>query len=102
MAWEKRRRGGRYYTRSRKVGGRVIREYVGTGLKGEMASALDAKTRMVKRRRAAVWTAQRTRVEACETRTDAFERAVMLLARTALVLAGYHQHHRGEWRRKRE
>ena len=38
MGWER----GKYYTRSRKVNGRVVREYVGVGRIGELAAELDA------------------------------------------------------------
>jgi hypothetical protein len=38
MAWDR----GRYYTRSRKVNGRVDREYLGTGEAAERAARQDA------------------------------------------------------------
>jgi hypothetical protein len=42
MAWEK----GRYYTRSRRRNGRVIREYIGTGNLAVLAAQLDAVERV--------------------------------------------------------
>ena len=41
MGWER----GRYYTRSRKVNGRVDREYLGTGEAAERAARQDALAR---------------------------------------------------------
>ena len=39
--WERRERGGLYYTRSRKENGRVVREYVCGGVLGEIAAIED-------------------------------------------------------------
>ena len=101
MAWERRVRGGWYYTRSRRVGGRVVREYVGGGLVGEMAAAADAASRADAQRKAQVWRERRARLEAASEISGRFSDAVDGLARGALVIAGYHQHHRGEWRKVR-
>ena len=99
MAWEQRTRGTRYYTRSRKVAGRVVREYVGGGAVGALAEAGDAQARAEVKKRDRAWMVLRSRLESAERVTYEFCRATETLSRNALHLAGYHQHHRGEWRK---
>ena len=101
MAWETRQRGGRYYTRSKKVDGRVIREYVGTGLVGELAAAADARARAQRQAQKAAWRTECERIELASAPLEEFCDVVETLAQVSLLLAGYHRHHRGEWRRKR-
>ena len=101
MAWEKRERGGRYYTRSRRVGGRVVREYVGTGALAELVSAHDAQDRANREARAAVWRAQRQRLETTEAALNELSDLGEAVAHASLLLAGYRRHHRGEWRQRR-
>ena len=102
MAWERRERGGAYYTRSRKVNGRVIREYVGGGTLGEIAARMDALERLRREEEAALWREERERLEALDGLTEEVCEAAEVLAQAALVAAGYHQHKRGEWRKRRE
>jgi hypothetical protein len=101
MAWETRKRGGRYYTRSKKVNGRVVREYVGRGLAGELAAAADERERAQGEAKQAAWRAECERIESAIAPLEEFCDAVETLARASLLLAGYQQHHRGEWRLKR-
>ena len=101
MGWETRRGQGRYYTRSRKVNGRIIREYVGTGLLAELAAQQDAETRaqrLAERERlqheAARWASTGAPLSELSRLLDG-------LTAAALIAAGYHQHHRGAWRKRR-
>ena len=100
--WERRERGGLYYTRSRKVGGRVIREYVGGGILGELAAQMDALERERREEQAARWKEEQQDLDALEALVNELSEASDLLIRAALLASGYHQHNRGEWRLRRE
>jgi hypothetical protein len=97
MGWER----GRYYTRSKKVNGRVVREYIGSGRVAQLAAELDAIER--DRREGEALERRCIRAEHDEFAAmlaDLNERCD-LLTRAALFAAGYHQHKRGEWRKRR-
>jgi hypothetical protein len=98
MGWDR----GRYYTRSRKVNGRVVREYIGTGTQGELASQMDAITRADRQAEKAALRAEREALDALDADLKTLIENADLVARAALLAAGYHQHKRGEWRKRRE
>jgi hypothetical protein len=100
MAWE-RQCGQLYYTRSRRVAGKVTREYYGRGPDARLAAALDRKRREQKRLECEALQAHQARYdEACAPLNELI--AVTELLVTAILLAeGYHRHDRGAWRRKR-
>ena len=101
MAWERRDGcAGRYYTWSRKVNGRVVREYVGAGPLAEIAAERDRLERARRADAAGRERAERERLAREEAPVAALDAAVTALTGAALVLAGYHRHDRGEWRRR--
>ncbi len=100
--WERRERGGPYYTRSRKEGGRVIREYVGGGILGELAARMDAEDRRRREEKAAAWREERERLEELAGLVDEFCEDVETMARAALLAVGFRRHNRGEWRKPRD
>ena len=102
MGWEKRERGGLYYTRSRKVGGQVVREYVGGGILGHIAALQDAQERRRREEEAALSKDERDRLEALIAPVDQLHEAAEILYRAALLSAGFRRHQRGEWRSRRE
>ena len=97
MSWLR----GSYYVRSVKRHGRVIHEYVGGGKRGRTAAARDAKQRARRQAEAARWRATRQELDDLDGQVAHCCELIELLARAALVAAGYHQHDRGEWRRRR-
>ncbi len=96
MGWDK----GKYYTRSRRVHGRVVREYIGAGEAGEAAEALDELEREERQ-------CHRERLKAEQAEIATFDDSICTIcqladtvAKAAMVAAGFRPH-RGEWRRKR-
>jgi transcriptional regulator with XRE-family HTH domain len=90
----------RYYSRSKKVNGKIIREYVGGGAVGEMAETLDALRRAerqatIKARRAEEAAHEKDLASLLDLCQGAY-----LLFRCSLVTAGYTRSGRGEWRKQ--
>ena len=100
MGWERRTRGGLYYTRSRKVRGRVVREYIGGGLLGAVAALSDAERRSQLKAQAQAWRAERAYLEAADAALHVLSDTSEAMSRGSLILAGYYRHHRGEWRKR--
>ena len=97
MGWER----GRYYSRSRKVGGRVVREYVGGGLAGLLAAQEDERRRDERVAQRAALRAEQARLAPAERALDELCALTDALMVGALTAAGYHRHHCGEWRKRR-
>jgi hypothetical protein len=100
MSWETRPRGGRYYTRSRRVDGRIVREYVGTGPVGELAAALDHLDREARTAQAREDVGARQELAGFDAPVQALHADVEALVQGVLLTAGFHHHH-GAWRRRR-
>jgi hypothetical protein len=100
VGWEIRERGGPYYTRSRRMEGRVVREYLGAGLVGRLSAEADR----IKRERAEAEKVRHKRelkhLEALVSPAAELWEAAEVLVRAELLACGYHKH-KGEWRRER-
>jgi hypothetical protein len=100
MGWETRARGGRYYTVSHREGGRVVREYIGTGRLAETYAFLADCERARLAEERADRAAYRRQHETLDAPLEAFCALVADVTRDHLLAAGYHQHKR-EWRKRR-
>ena len=83
-------------------GGRVTSEYVASGMDALLIAALEADR--PGRADDATWSrirSERKELDDLERALDELAEQARDLARDALSAAGYHQHHRGEWRKRR-
>jgi hypothetical protein len=106
MAWERRQRGGLYYCRTRRVGGRRVREYIGRGVVGELAAREDAERKAQRLADLARRREERRREEetarALRDLVGGLDALTATLTVATLGAAGYHRQNRRPWRMRRE
>ena len=103
MGWEQ-VGGRRYFYLSRRIGGRPRRAYVGPANSpgAELAAAAVGLRRLGREAAARERQAEQTRHRDAEAPLRALCERTDVLTRAALLSAGFHRHHRGQWRRRRE
>lgn len=100
MSWETRKRGGRYYTRSYRVNGHIVRKYIGGGRIGQLAQEMDALERNERLQRAKALHAEREQLAELDSLNEQFFTEVESIAKVTLREAGYHNH-KGQWRKRK-
>lgn len=98
MAWEN-RPGGRYYYRKKRIGKRVISEYMGGGDYAELTAEQDEIARQRAAEEQASFMAEVKAAKELEDLAAEAERETMTLVKAVILASGYHKHH-GQWRRQ--
>jgi hypothetical protein len=101
MGWERRRTAGPYYTRSRRLNGRIEREYIGKGPVANLVAGWDAEDRAARAAEHKAEREYRRDLERLDELVETNDHLAECLARVALVATGHYRHHGGEWRRRR-
>ena len=99
MGWEK--RGNRkYYYRKKRIGKKVISEYVGSGPAAEKIAKEDELIQRKRKEEQQAWVSRQAEIIAVDDALDALEIITRTLINAQLLLAGFHTH-KGQWRRRR-
>lgn len=100
MAWELRGK-KRVYYRSRRVGNRVHRLYLGGGEAARHAAEKDAAKRAKRAQDQAEVAALQAAVVSVDRLMADLHTGLTVLTEAALLVQGFRQHH-GQWRRRRD
>lgn len=79
-----------------------MREYIGSGPAAQAIARADAERRARRQTERAAENLARARLTELDGPVAELNAVAHLLARATLLAAGYHRHHRPEWRHKRE
>jgi hypothetical protein len=100
MSWEN-RASNRYYTRTRREHGRVIREYVGTGQLAELAAYHDRTLHEARRDRSIQIRVRLDEVKAAKASLKKVRKRVWSQFLLSMTQFGFHLHARSTWRKRR-
>ncbi len=98
MAWDQRG----YYYRKKRIGARVVSEYVGGGFSGTFAAADDLEAQEQRAQERASTQAARLETETLDAAIESADELINAAMFEALEAAGYHRHARGQWRKRRD
>jgi len=90
----------RYFYHSERVNGKPVRRYIGKGKAGEVAAEIADLRRLEREIKARELMAEENRLKQAEAHLTELCEMTDMLVRAALIAAGYHQHDRGDWRRR--
>jgi len=99
MGWEN-RGNGRYYYRKKRIGSKVVSEYVGNGVLAEMAENLDKSERAQRIYECEQEQQKLESVQIINNIVSKMEDDIRILTKAYLLLNGFHTH-KGSWRKKR-
>lgn len=102
MGLETRNGRGAYYTRTKRVGGQVVREYVASGEAALLIASMEAERREARALRRQAERDELARAKIADETLDTVCEIVDTVAQAVLLAAGFHRHHAGEWRKRRE
>ncbi len=95
------RNGRAYLYRSKRKNGRVTSEYRGSGEFAAFFGSLDQLEDIERREEKMIEAEAQKHLDDLEHALDDLAAESRALAHEALTAAGYHRHHRGEWRKRR-
>ena len=97
MPWEKRRKRRKYFYTAKKVAGRVVKSYWGSGCVAHQMAVFHWRGRLARECR----NGERALLAFLETEASALHQRCGTIWRANLLAAGYRQRHGGPWRQRR-
>lgn len=100
MAWET-RGNNRYYYRKKRKAGKVVSEYVGSGLAAQEIALMDLEERKERYNRNMIMRQQKEEFGVLDQQVTQLSLLVRGAIEIFFIVSGFHKH-KGQWRRRRD